>query len=75
MAYLKLIKICFSVPYFLRYPMGGAEIAFFKNIFGNILSLTGVESGFFADFVNTYPDLPFEQLKLNLCANAIIGRK
>ena len=39
------------------------------------LSLTGVESGFFADSANAYQDLPFEVLKLDLCANALIGRK
>ena len=55
--------------------MGGKELAFFKNIFEDILSLTGVESGFFADSVNTYQDLPFELLKLDLCANAVFGRK
>ena len=49
--------------------------AFFKNIFENILSLTGVESGFFADSANIYQDLPFELLNLDLCGNVVIGRK
>ena len=56
--------------------MGGTGFAFFfKSIFDNILSLTGVESGFFADSANAYQDLPFELLKLDLCANAFFGRK
>ena len=55
--------------------MGGMGLAFSKNIFEDILSFTGVESVFFADSVNTYQDLPFELLKLNLCANAVFGRK
>ena len=55
--------------------MGGMGLAFFKNIFEDIFSLTGVESGCFADSNNTYPDLPFEQLKLDLRANIFFGRK
>ena len=55
--------------------MSGTGFAFFKNIFENILSLTGVESGFLADPANRYPDIPFDQLKFDLCANAVIGRK
>ena len=51
--------------------MGGTRLAWFKNIFENTFSLTGVESGFFADSANTYQDLSFELLKLNLCANAV----
>ena len=55
--------------------MGGAGFALFKNIFENILSLTGVELGFFADSTNTYQYIPFELLKLDLCAKAVFGRK
>ena len=55
--------------------MRGTGFTFFKNIFDNILSLTGVESDFFADSDNTHQDLPFELLKLELCANAVFGRK
>ena len=53
--------------------LGGTELTFFKkNMFENILSLTGV-----AAFCRSYqyiPNLPFELLKLDLCANAVIGR-
>ena len=55
--------------------MGGTRITFSKNIFENILSLAGVEPFFFADPANTYSDLPFELLRLDLCANALTGRK
>ena len=55
--------------------MGGMGLVFFKNLFEDILSLTGVEWVFFADSVNIYQDLPFEVLKLDLCANAVFGRK
>ena len=55
--------------------MGETGLAFFKNIFEDILSLNGVESGFFEDSANTYQDLPFELLKLDLCANVVIDRK
>ena len=34
--------------------------------------LTGVESFLFADSTNAYRDLPFKQLKPDLCANAVI---
>ena len=54
--------------------MGGKELAFSKKI-EDIVSLTGVQSGFFADSVNTYQDFPFELLKLDLCANTAFGRK
>ena len=47
----------------------------FQKYFRGILSLTAVASGFFADSANTYQDLPFEPLKLHLCANALSGRK
>ena len=63
-----------SVPWFLGYSMCGTGFAFFKNIFENILSLTGDESVFFADSANTYQYLPYELLKLDLCANAVFGR-
>ena len=49
-------------------------LVLFKNILELMLSLTGVES-FFADSDNAYQGLPFELLKLDLCANAVIGRK
>ena len=55
--------------------MGGTGLAFSQNIFEDILNLTGVESVFFADSANKYQDLPFNLLKLDLCANAVIGRK
>ena len=55
--------------------MGGMGLAFFKNIFEDILSLTGVESGFFAHSINAYQDFPFELLKLDLCGNDVFGRK
>ena len=57
--------------------MGGTELTFFKNIFEDIFSLTGVESDFFADSAKskTYQDLPFELLMLGLCENALIGQK
>ena len=40
-------------------------LAFFRNIFQVILSLTWVESSFFADSVNSYQDFPFELLNLD----------
>ena len=46
-----------------------------KNVFGNILSFTGVESGFFADSANTCQYLPFELLKLDQCANSVSCQK
>ena len=49
--------------------------AFFKNIFEDILSLTGVESDYLADSANTFQDLPAELLRLDLSANAVFGRK
>ena len=63
------------VSWFLGYSLGGTGFALSKNVFKNILSLTGVESGFFADSTNARQDLPFELLKLDPCANAVFGRK
>ena len=51
--------------------MGGTGLTFFKTYFREyILSLTGVEPALFADPANTYTDLSFELLKLDLCALA-----
>ena len=56
--------------------MGGIGPALFKNIFEDILNFTGVESGFLQILsICTYQDLPFELVKLDLCANAVFGRK
>ena len=55
--------------------MSGKGLTFFKNIFKDILSLIGVELGLLADSANSHQDLPFELLKLHLCANAVIVRK
>ena len=74
-AYLSLLKNAAPFLVFLRIFVGGTGPAFFKDIFENILSLTGVESGFFADSANAYQDLSFELLTLNLCANVVFGRK
>ena len=67
----------FAAPFrgFRDIPWAVWDTPFSKNIFEDILSLTAVASGFFADSANTYQDLPFEPLKLHLCANALIGRK
>ena len=63
-----------SMVFEIFYGCYGTHL-FQQTFFEKILSFTGVEPGFVADPANTYPDLPFELLKLDLCAYALIGRK
>ena len=70
---LSLLKnlLLFSMAFEIFYEWYGCRLKKQQNIW----SLTGAELGFFPDSPYTYKDLPFELLKLDLCANVMIGRK
>ena len=65
---MMLRSVAFEIFY------GWYGITFFKTYFREYFEF-GVVPGFFADPANTYPDLLYELLKLDQCANAVIGQK